>query len=732
MDLIYLLKVLYRKIWIIIIVPVIAGVAAFMLTRTMEKEYKSTAQLSTGFTTNTQVQITKENFNYWESKANFENLVEVMKSELIGSMVAYNLLIHDLENPPYRPNSETLSAAEADTIIKSLKDKIASFDLLTSYDEFENRILQLLDEKNYSVSKWIKDNKLVIERIRDTDFVTVEFSSENPFLSSFVVNHFCSEYIRYYSNLKSNVTAEGLSFFATQVEQKKKVLDDITSELNLFKSENHVYNYEKESTAKLNQLAEFEGKLLDAEDQLKGISISLNNIKSRIENYDKTNINNSKLIELRQKINALTKIYVDGGSQDEELASSIRKLNTELEQALKEYGIESETNNFQPKSLRQLIEEKRQLEIDYEKALATVNSTQAKVNSLKASVSRIGSKESTIAALEREREDAFKDFSAANEKYNEAKAKSLIAGGGVKVMIKGQPNAEPESSKTLIILALAIVGSGALCIGTIVLGEYFDYRIKTPEKFEAFSKIHLVGYINHLERKNLDVRNLFSNKDSKRKEIELTKHFLRKIRFAIDNSGRRVFLLSSTRIGQGKTFVIMSLAQSLSLLNKRVLIIDTNFKHNSLTQLMAARPMLPKASEFKALNAGNGMPAQKQMDEDEYSRGFISHTNDKNIDIICSAEGSESPSEIFAGRDFHKMINALKDRYDYIFLEGAALNEFSDTRELTQYVDGVLAIFSAQSSLTGLDRESIKYLKSLNGKFLGAILNNLNKDDIKV
>ena len=91
MDLIYLFKVLYRKIWIILTVPLIAGVAAYVFTRDIEKKYKSTAQLSTGFTTNNRIQITKENFDYWESKANFENLVEMMKSDLIGSMVSYNL-----------------------------------------------------------------------------------------------------------------------------------------------------------------------------------------------------------------------------------------------------------------------------------------------------------------------------------------------------------------------------------------------------------------------------------------------------------------------------------------------------------------------------------------------------------------------------------------------------------------------------------------------------------------
>ena len=37
--------------------------------------------------------------------------------------------------------------------------------------------------------------------------------------------------------------------------------------------------------------------------------------------------------------------------------------------------------------------------------------------------------------------------------------------------------------------------------------------------------------------------------------------------------------------------------------------------------------------------------------------------------------------------------------YDYIFMEGAPLNGYSDSKELVQYADGVIAIFSATSEI---------------------------------
>lgn len=726
MDIIYLLKVLYRKIWIILAVPVIAGISAYIFTRDIPKKYKSAAQVATGFTTNTKVQITKENFDYWESKTNFENMVETMKSELIGSMVTYNLLLHDLTDPtPFR-KQEPIN--NRDSVVSKLRHNIETFELLSSYDPFENEILHILDAKGYTVTDWLKTNDLAIARIKDTDFIRVEFLSENPFLSAFVVNNLCEEYIRYNNDIRNAYTEESLQFFSSQVEKKRQELDNKTMDLNSYKASNQVYNYDRESSSKMAQLTEYEIQLHDEENKVNGLAISLKNIRTKIANYDKSApvSNNSKVLELRNKINELNRSYINGGSTDKELLNTINDFRDQLQVELAKLDESPVTNTggSAPKTLEELTSEKDLLELEYEITNSNLASIRDKVNSLKSNISRIGSKESTIASLERDRDNAQKDYSTAVEKYNEAKSKSLVNGSGVKLMIKGQPNSDPESSKTLFIIALAVVGCGSLCVGTIVLIEYFDNRIKTPVKFESFSKIKLIGYINQVDEKKLVYGYQFKSK-AEQLEVEAVKHSMRKIRFNIESTDKRVILVSSTKAGNGKTFLIMSLARTLSLLNKKVLIIDTNFKNNSLTKMLVAKPLLQKSNEQLLLKG-----REEAEPEKEYSKQMISHTNDKNVDIIGSSEGFESPSEIFAGRDFLGMLSTLRTKYDYIFLEGASLNEYSDTRELIQYTEGVIAVFSAKDTIKQSDRESIKYLKSLNGRFMGAVLNNVDQKDV--
>ena len=78
-----------------------------------------------------------------------------------------------------------------------------------------------------------------------------------------------------------------------------------------------------------------------------------------------------------------------------------------------------------------------------------------------------------------------------------------------------------------------------------------------------------------------------------------------------------------------------------------------------------------------------------------------------------------------AGRDFKKMIQDLSERYDCVIMEGPALNDYSDSKELIDFADKVIPVFSAKASLNHRDRESIKYFKSINGKLMGTVLNKV-------
>lgn len=323
---------------------------------------------------------------------------------------------------------------------------------------------------------------------------------------------------------------------------------------------------------------------------------------------------------------------------------------------------------------------------------------------------------------------ASEEYLQAVDKYNTERNKSLLASSSISLTQKGQPNGSPEASKTVLIIGLSFMASLAMSVFAIILVEFVDQRIKSPGRFSTLTSLPLLGWLNLMNSTNVDLRAMFKSK-LENASLERFKQFLRKIRFEIESSKSQVILVTSTKKGEGKTFFILSLAYSLSLLSKRSLIIDTNFRNNSLTKLLvgnsSVNKMLPGTASDRLLGE-----AGLQSNKEDNTGTIISKTNDKNIDIIGSSSGIDSPSEILAGRDFNGMINQLKASYDYILMEGACLNDYSDTKELMTYSDKIITVFSAESTLKQIDHESISFIKSLNGSFLGAVLNKVDEKNV--
>src|SRR5690606_18614969 len=98
MDLIMLGKVLWRKKWILVAVPILAAAAAYFFTMDDVDMYKASSQISTGFTQNYEVSLTDEKFNVRDADVKFSNLLSSMNSALPVNLVIFRLLLHDLES----------------------------------------------------------------------------------------------------------------------------------------------------------------------------------------------------------------------------------------------------------------------------------------------------------------------------------------------------------------------------------------------------------------------------------------------------------------------------------------------------------------------------------------------------------------------------------------------------------------------------------------------------------
>ena len=260
----------------------------------------------------------------------------------------------------------------------------------------------------------------------------------------------------------------------------------------------------------------------------------------------------------------------------------------------------------------------------------------------------------------------------------------------------------------------------------LFLVAFMDSSIATPGQFGRITGLPLVGYVNEVKLKNMDLQQLFANTQTQ-PELEYFKENIRKIRTAVENSKAKTFLFVSPKEQEGKSFLIVLLAYALSLNDRKVLIIDTNFKNNTLSAFKTKSFIELTTTGTKPFGSFLGVGPKTLSD------GSMEDRSDpylKNIDIVGNKGGSQSPSEVLAGKDFKKIMDTYKQKYDFIFMEGASMNKYSDARELLPFTEKLAVVFSAESPIGSADKDTLEYLKGMNGKMFGGILNKVDLKNI--
>jgi Mrp family chromosome partitioning ATPase len=253
-----------------------------------------------------------------------------------------------------------------------------------------------------------------------------------------------------------------------------------------------------------------------------------------------------------------------------------------------------------------------------------------------------------------------------------------------------------------------------------LLIEIFDDRLKTPLLFKKQLNTDKLNILNDVPLNKISEHDLiFNDYEGKKFDREiLFKNSVRKLRFELLNSENKLYLITSTQKGTGKTTVIESLAASLVLSKKKVLMIDLNFDNNSLTQKYD-----PDCSiEDVADKINYNIPIVGQR--------IWSSTSQEGMYIIGCRQGNLTPSEVLYKLDLDEFLTLLKSEFDFILLEGAALNNFADSQELSKYADAVITVFSASSAINHTDTYALKFIASLKEKNTVTILNKVLKENI--
>ena len=327
---------------------------------------------------------------------------------------------------------------------------------------------------------------------------------------------------------------------------------------------------------------------------------------------------------------------------------------------------------------------------------------------------------SKLQAANVELERVDKDIKASEEflgrmklSYEEAKLRSSTSGTSTSISILDQPSVSDKPiNKNYYFNALVGVGSGLLfgVVLIVVIGT-LDSRIKSAKDVEDSLGLPLIGTVPRVANVSGPDRALLARQDKDRIATEAVRSIYSALKVNPAVSKARVFLVTSTRPSEGKTFVATNLALIFAQHSERVLIIDADLR-------------LPNVGPSLGFTGDGGLSKwfNGEMSIDE----AIVHDVSPGLDVLPVGLSCKNPTQVINNPKFLAMIDELRGRYDRIFIDSPPIGAVSDALHLLPKIDGVLYVVRYNTVNLRNATSCLARLREAQAPLLGVVLNAMS------
>ncbi|HFK5546702.1 TPA: GumC family protein [Elizabethkingia anophelis] len=163
-----------------------------------------------------------------------------------------------------------------------------------------------------------------------------------------------------------------------------------------------------------------------------------------------------------------------------------------------------------------------------------------------------------------------------------------------------------------------------------------------------------------------------------------------------DDAPPKVLTFTSFSAGVGKTFSVLNLATTLSYLEKKVVVIDLDLRKGTLSSRVGLL---------------HGKGTSHYLSSPSISVDEIIHKSDvaDGVDFIPIGAIAPNPVELLLGKRLDELIKELKERYDYVIIDGVPLGIVADASIIDRVADLTLFIIR----IGKMDRRQLPEIEKL-------------------
>ena len=523
---------------------------------------------------------------------------------------------------------------------------------------------------------------------KEADVITISLTDRSIQRAEDVLNTVIDVYNERWIADKNQIATSTSAFINARLADISKELENVDSVISTYKSENLLPDVQAATSIYMNKSQRINTEIIELNNELSisryiadyltnsttkdqilpALQVSNGSISTQITEYNRTMLQRNNLVANSSIDNPLVK------DLDASLTLMRAAIITSVENQIKALNTQ----------IAALQNEEKQTT-----ARIAQSPTQTKFLASEGRNQTVKEQLYLFLLQKREENELSKAFTAYNTRVITPPTGSFAAIG-------------PNKQKILLFhFAIALVCPAAL----ILLIQFMDTKIRGRKDLEGVT-LPIVGEIPLSYRKK---RSLPWNKQKEQLQVVVkngNRNFINEafrvlrtnIEFMLKDSNSKVIILTSFNPGSGKSFIAMNTGVSLALKGKKVIIIDGDMRHASLSSFINS----PKAGLSNYLAGLTNDIDKLIVKSEEY----------KNLSIIPVGTIPPNPSELLSDKRLEDLIGKLRGEYDYVIIDCPPVDIVTDTDIIEKVADRTM--FVVRCGL--LERSVVPELNSLDSE----------------
>ncbi|HXH09743.1 MAG TPA: polysaccharide biosynthesis tyrosine autokinase [Alphaproteobacteria bacterium] len=562
---------------------------------------------------------------------------------------------------------------------------------------------------------------LTVNRISETQLISVSFTSLNPAFSQQVANAHVTAFIRTSLLTRFELTTEARQYLNAKVEELKVKLENSEEELNRFRKAHAIVPLERGESLVVDRLRGLNADLTQARSRRIELESLYRVVQRRDTLFLSQIIENPIVRQIKDQISALElekaslattfkPTYAGVTAIQEQIDQARHRLNQEVQRVVRSITSDYTAAQAREQALMNEMEQARQVALELqEKAIEA-------------------------ALLEREVDSDRTLYESVLKRSKETDLTGAVPISNIRVVDRADLPRFPDRTRgkrTLLLGALVGLLGG---VGLAFLRNYLDNTLKTPEDIGCFLRLPTLGLVanvgqlkkhaqtlDHAKRSFLprraqadpcvEARGLVFHHHPLSLVSESYQAICTALLFSQPERPPRTILITSSQPKEGKTATAINIATTLARNGAPVLLIDADLRNGNC---------------HRPLGTQNGRGLSNVLTGNREATDLIQTTPITNLWLLSRGDFPPNPAELLGSAKMGQLLESLTTRYAFIVIDSAPLLPITDTVLLATKVEGVVLVTKAMTVARHVVQQACERLAYVRAKILGVVLNQIN------